>query len=214
MRFIFFARPLLLLSALWLAPNVGAHTPADGDIRVSVGQAVSKTHEWHHHFDSPLTGGFAFLAEADLDRHGGLEIAAFFVPQIFSVEQGGRVITQSAKRVHITTGYRFWFDPRYSISLGFFSSYAMGDPQDVQNEFASSPPNTSARDMTDYGFDLSMQVEPYQNGRYSLILDGRYSYSVTPKAGEDMNQFTLFAGIKYFVQGRGEASTPASEYSK
>jgi hypothetical protein len=80
----------------------------------------------------------------------------------------------------------------------------MGDPKILQDDFNGSRdrPGTSASDITEYGFVLSLQNELYRKGRLAMVLDARYDYSVTSKRGEDSNLYGVFLGLKYFVQAR------------
>lgn len=77
-----------------------------------------------------------------------------------------------------------------------------------ENPLLRFPPNaapaTSAQDTVKYGFDFSIQVEPYRVDRFSLVIDGRYSLSVTSKPGEDENFVSVLIGMKYFIQGKDQ----------
>ena len=141
------------------------------------------------------------MVEGDIDHNGGLEIAAIFMRQYYSIQQNGLVVDEVGKRMYITIGYRHWFTSRLSSAVSFFSSYSMGDPRVVRNDFGTGPrPATSAKDATDYGFDFSVQYEPVRYKRFSLIADARYSLSVTTKPGESANFYGFLVGLKYFVQ--------------
>jgi hypothetical protein len=98
-------------------------------------------------------------------------------------------------------GYRFWMSSKFSTSLAFYSSYSMGEPQIVYDNFAPGTTiDTSARDTTEYGLDWALQAELWQSGRYALILDGRYSLSFTNKRQEQSNHYGVLFGIRYFIQ--------------
>ncbi len=80
----------------------------------------------------------------------------------------------------------------------------MGEAQSGRNDYTPlglATPETSAHDSTEYGFDGSIQVEPWREGRYAAIIDLRYSYSVTDKPDEESNHYGILVGLKYFVQG-------------
>ncbi len=180
-----------------------AHQPVDGNIWVTGGFFGYATHQWHHRFESPFVGSGGLVVQGDLHKYGGLEISFFYLDKVFSVQKDDLVVTERGKRMYIVMGYRHWFNKKNSAAAGFFSSYSMGDPTILRNDFpAGAKPNTSADDMTEYGFDLSYQHEPISKGRWSAIVDLRYSYSVTPKGFEDSNHYGVLIGLKYFAQSK------------
>lgn len=68
---------------------------------------------------------------------------------------------------------------------------------------------TSAQDYTEYGFDFSLQAEVWSSGRYGVVIDGRYSQSVTNKPGEDANHYAFMVGLRYLIQEKGPPPTKA-----
>lgn len=188
-----------------LSFSIGAHAhePVDGNVRAALGPFGYATHEWHNNFESPFMGGAGLLVEGDLNKHGGLEVGLFYLNKVFSVMKDGLTNTERAKRLYISMGYRHWWNKKYSWSAAFFSSYSMGDPETIRSDFpVGGAPKTSASDMTEYGFDVSLQHEPWSRGRWAAIVDVRYSYSVTPKGFEDSNHYGVLLALKYFVQAR------------
>lgn len=195
-----------LFTAVWLMSSVdpvSAHIPREGDVRAAVGPFWYKTDLRDHSFDSPTQGGIGVIVEGDVDYYGGVEIGAFYNRQLFSIQKEGKELTEFGKRMYITMGYRHWLNPYFSGAVAFFSSYAMGEPQIVRNDFGQNQqPKTSASDVTEYGFDFSLQCEPLSKDRLALVLDARYSLSVTSKPGEASNFFGLFVAFKYYIQGQ------------
>lgn len=198
-------RAIFHLFLFLLTFSAEAHTPKDGDIYASLGTFVHQTHAFHHDFYTPTSAGFGIIGEGDLDSNGGLEVALIYMNSYFTVLEGERRLVQRGQRMHITLGYRHWFQQYLSAGLGFFSSYSMGDPETIRNDFGLEKPNTSAGDTTEYGFDTSFQVEPWSVGRFAIVADFRYSWSVTAKENEDSNFYGLFLALKYFVQSRQES---------
>lgn len=181
------------------------HVPADGKVHATLGPFALQTQPRHHAFASPFLGGAGLIVEGDIDYNGGIEIALFYLQQLYSIERENLVVTEKSQRMNVTMGYRHWFTHHVSGAVAFFSSYSMGEGHIVRNDFGSvAPPKTSAHDMTEYGFDFSIQIEPWRKDRFSFIIDARYSQCVTQKEGEDENYFGVLAGIKYFVQSRDE----------
>ena len=178
-----------------------AHEPADGSIWASIGPYGLRGHPRNHGFNPSVLGGFGIVAEGDLDHHGGIEISAFYLNQIFSLQQNGLQIEEKGKRIYIVSGYRWWPYKDFSAGLGFFSSYSIGSGEIVRNDFVGvEPPETSAHVITAYGFDGSVQWEPWRKDRYSAVIDLRYSYSVTSRPGEDSNFYGMMVALKYYLQ--------------
>lgn len=188
----------MLLGTGWQA---FAHEPADGSIWATLGPYAIRPHPRNHGFQTPITGGFGLIAEGDLDHNGGIEISAFYLNQLFSLQQNGKVINEIGHRVYVVSGYRLWPTKYLSGGLGFFSSYSIGSGYIVHSDYASAnPPETSAHVITAYGFDVSLQWEPWHKDRYAAVCDARYSYSITSRPGEDANFYGIMIGLKYYVQ--------------
>jgi hypothetical protein len=180
-----------------------AHTPVDGDIYTSLGLFNYMTHGLNHSMPSPILQGPVFKAEADLSRHGGLEIGVFYLNNAFSIKQNGLIVIERIKRLYVSSGYRQWFTDKFSMGLFFTSSYTMGDADVLRDDFHGAiHQNTSASDTTEYGFELSVGYEFWRHDRFSMIVDGRYNWSVTAKPSEDANHFGALIALKYFLQAR------------
>jgi len=192
------------LSAVFLIGGpVWGHQPREGDIRASVGPYWYRTDQRDHSFTPETQGGFGLTVEGDVDSNGGIEIGVFYMRQFFSIQKDGRKLSEFGQRIYIVTGYRHWFSREFSLGAGFFSSYSMGDAEIVNSDFPqNTQPKTSASDVTEYGFDFSMQWEPLSRDRLALVVDARYSLSVTPKPGEASNFFGILVAFKYYIQGR------------
>ena len=197
---------ILCASILGFAISTAAHQPVDGDIHATFGWLAYQTHTLDHYWRPQALVAPGLIAEGDLNSHGGLEISMFYLQNAFSVKQDGRVVTERVKRVYIATGYRHWLNRKFSVALAFSSSYAMGDPRPVADDFPlQTKPPTSASDTTEYGMDLSLQYEPWRKDRVGFVLDARYGYSVTAKRHEDSNHYGVMLAFKYFVQSRMRA---------
>lgn len=193
---------LIILSLLSL--SAGAHNPEQGQVWAAFGPYLYQTQRFHEQFESPLLGGWSLIAEGDLTTHGGLELTLAYMNPIFAVEREDKKVIERVKRMYIAMGWRHWFSRDFSVSPSFFSSYVMGDAKIVRNDFGNpvDPPHTSARDPVDYGFALSTQYEALHYKNFAVLLDARYSYSVTPKPKEDSNTYGLFVAVKFFIQGK------------
>jgi hypothetical protein len=180
-----------------------AHEPADGAIYGSTGPFMLRADPRNHEFNAPYLGGYGLIAEGDLGPRGGIEISAFYFKQLYSLQQNGLEVEEKAPRIYITSGYRYWPVTWASVALAFFSSYSIGTGEVVRDDFPpGQTPLTSAHVITAYGFDGSVQFEPWHQDRYAAIIDLRYSYSVTARPGEDSNFYGVLVGLKYFVQSQ------------
>lgn len=145
--------------------------------------------------------GLGLVVNGDVNTKGSLEIALFFLNKTYYREEAGKFIAEQTALTHFTMGYRRWFTDSFSSSLSFSSGYSMGTPRIVHSDFPiGSEIDTSAGDTVEYGFDLSLQKEILKQPAYVVVLDARYSMSVTNKKNENSDQFGILLGFRYSVQ--------------
>lgn len=181
-----------------------AYIPEEGQVTATIGPFWSKTN-----FESTTSPeanpsymtGLGLISAGDINNYSSLEIALFYMPKNFIRQQGDGFIEERRKVLHMTMGYRYWINPYFSSSLAFYSSYTMGDPMVVYSDF---PPeqviDTSAQDITEYGFDFSLQGQLWGSDKMAVVLDGRYSWCVTPKRDEHEDHYGFLLGLRYFIQ--------------
>lgn len=198
----------ILFIILLLGTQVAqAYTPSEGKVTALGGPLLFKT---NYDADtpglhSPMLGGIGLIAEGDLDDHGGLEISMFYMRKQYFRQMDGKYVAERAKALYVTMGYRRWFSSRFSGAIALFSSYSMGDPRVIYSDFTpAATPNTSARDTTEYGFDFSLQWEILNFNKYAVVLDTRYSLSVTEKDHEDSDHYGALLGLRYQIQEKYE----------
>ena len=181
-----------------------AHTPKRGDMRATPSLLHYRATTRHAVAeDAPRFGG-GLAVEGDVDYNGGVEIAMFYLDKLYVRKKGGDTVGEQIQRMYITTGYRHWFNPSLSAGAAFFSSYSMGEAKVVLDERHSGQQlATSARDVTEYGFDLSGQWEIWSNDAIAVVTDARYSLSMTHKQHEDADLYGILLGIKYLVPKAG-----------
>ena len=180
-----------------------AYTPKEGNVSAILGLTKFRTN-----FGGSSTGasapfytGLGLVAVGDVNDHGSLEIGTFYTDKMYIRETGGKYIAEVTQLVHITLGYRHWINSMFSTSMSFFSAYPIGDPEIVHSDFPqNSQIDTSARDSTEYGFDLAFQGELWSNDKLALVWDGRFSKSVTPKNNEYADHYGILVGLRYFIQ--------------
>lgn len=179
-----------------------AYTPEEGNVSAILGPFLYKTNFGHANvgFDSPERLGVGLIALGDLNKNGALEIGIFTLTKVYTREVATRYIAQSAELLHITMGYRYYISQRFSTSLTFFSAYALGTPETIYSQFAPTVNiDTSAKDNTEYGFDLAGQMEIVSHKRIGLVLEGRYSLNLTPKEQEHADHFGALLGLRYLI---------------
>jgi hypothetical protein len=204
-RLSFFALRLTIIISPLLAVTemASAHTPEEGRIYVSAGPFVYKTNfeAPNPNIKSAWLGGGGLFVEGDVNRHGGLEVGIMYMHKMFFRRELSDILAEKIKLLHITMGYRHWFSERFSGGLSFYSSYTMGDKEVIHSDF--TPPDlydTSARDTTEYGFDLSLQWEAWRHEVLTMVIDTRYSWSVTPKSREDSDHYGALVVLKHLIQ--------------
>ena len=182
-----------------------AYSPKDGNVQISLGHFWFKSNfEKAGGLPSPpQQGGLGIVAVGDVSDSGAIEIAIFQMSKRYYREQLGYYIGEKTEIVHITMGYRWWLSPSFSAALALFSSYSMGTPNTFLNQAPSELMiKTSAQDITEYGFDGALQGEIWTQGRYSVFVEGRYSWSATAKVREYADHYGAFVGLRYFLQSR------------
>ncbi len=194
---------LLLINTL----SGNAYTPKSGNITGTFSPYWSKTDYPSSKTQnySPLLTGFSLVANGDTGPWGSLEVAMIYAPRVYFREENNLAQLESIERVHITMGYRWWFSPYFSTSLGLFSSYSLGDPVVEFTQYApGTAVDTSATDTTEYGLDLAVQSQLASYEKFDVVAEARYSYSLTSKENEKSNHYGLSIGIRYLFQGSDE----------
>ncbi len=179
------------------------YLPKAGNVNAIVGPVFNQTVYTGNksEVEPPTQAGVGLIGLGDANDSGSIEIGVFFMPKVFIMDTEEKYISERTQTVHITFGYRYWVTSFLSGSLSFYSAYTMGTPQLLYSDFAvGEEQRTSAYDTTEYGFDGALQAEVWHEGPWGVIMDVRYSRSVTPKGGEDANHFSGLVGIRYLIQ--------------
>lgn len=183
----------------FLSVDVYAHQPVAGKVMASGGLYLYQTDlgRTYDNVSQPKFLSAGITLSGDLDSNGGVEVGMFFLQKHFYRKADPYAIVEKVKRIYITTGYRHWFNSSFSAGLAIFSSYAMGDPQEIHNSFpGGNAPSTSADDAADFGLDFSFQWEFYTWKEFLLLSDIRYSKSFTDRKNEDADHRALYLAIK------------------
>lgn len=197
---------IIICLFLWLFNSAVslAYVPKSGNVNATFGPQLSQTisNGSSSGADNPVQNGYGLIALGDVNDYGALEIGTFYMPKIFIREKAGKFLSEKTQTMHITLGYRYWLAPSFSTSLSFYSAYSMGSYNTLHSDFppGQTETGTSAQDYTEYGFDLALQAEVWQSGRYGVVIDARYSQSVTNKPSEDANHYAVMIGLRYLIQ--------------
>lgn len=193
----------VFLSFLFISLNSIAYAPSEGNVATYFGPYLYKTRFAGSNTgsNSPNLGGLGLVVLGDVSSQGSLEIGIFYLNKIYIREELGKYLSQQTGLIHITMGYRRWLSEMFSASLAFSSGYAMGEIQTLHSDFVpGSEIDTSAKDNTEFGFDLSLLTEIWKTEKYSVVLDTRYFFSVTAKENEYADHYGALLAVKYLMQ--------------
>ncbi len=196
---------------LFLTGKTFAYDPVEGQVTATLGPYYSRTNYAGFNSDtnSSFKSGVGLIAVGDFNSHSSLEISMFYFPQMFFRDSDGYRIAEKSQVIHIGMGYRRWLAAYFSTSLAFYSSYTMGEPETIYSSVpAGIYVDTSARDITEYGLDWSVQGDIWNQDRLAVVLEGRYSLSFTSKPGEKSDQYGALIGLRYMVQEEKRVIAP------
>ena len=192
-----------------------AYEPKEGNITATLGPFANRT--FFEGSDSgaetKYLGGMGLIVVGDVSGVGSLELSAFYTHKNFVRDQNAMFVVERSQIVQINMGYRFWLSRYLSTSVALYSAYSMGAAETVHSDFPDGQDiTTSADDTTEYGLDFSAQGELWSSGRYALVLDGRYSWSVTAKDDEHADAYGFLLGIRYFIQEKNPKKTATPNF--
>lgn len=194
---------IFIILLLGMAPLAKAYVPSEGNVAASLGSLVYRTNFGGSgsQVQSPVMSDFGLVVNGDINNRGSLEIAMFHMNKLYFRDLGGSFVTEQAELVQIDMGYRRWINTQLSTGVTFFSTYSIGDPKTIHNDFApANVLDTSARDITEYGLDLSIQAEIWAKEKAAVTLDARYAVSVTNRPNERGDHYGFFLAYRYLVQ--------------
>lgn len=183
-----------------------AHVPSEGKVSATVVGLTAFMEQTNSAVRRPIFFGSGLIVEGDLSRSGGIELSLLYTANQYVMKKEGTLLVERVNRMYVPLGYRYWFSPKMSAGLGFFSSYKMGRIDEMHRS-TNLPPEakSSAHDTTEYGLDFSFGYEITAMKKYAITIDARYSWPVTEKQFEVANQYMFLVGIKYEVQRKEKA---------
>lgn len=184
------------------AESVGAYVPQRGNVNATLGPYVYKTvYSGIREQDNEGSTGLSLVANGDVSDHGSLEMAAIYMNKYYFRDDAGRSISEKTQVMHITIGYRRYWAPSFSTSVAVYTNYPMGETETIHTDFTDAENMfTSARANSESGLDLGLQGEIWNSGRYSVMAEFRYSYSIGKKSHEFADQYGGTIGLRYFIQ--------------
>lgn len=193
---------LICFLLLGYSNHLLAYTPSEGNISTYLGPYLYKSNfETKDQVNSPAMTGWGLVVLGDVNSRGSLEVGIFYLNKYYYSEQNGIETVEKNGLFHVTMGYRWWLNDVFSTSLSFYSGYSSGDPVVIYtNAAVGAEVQTSAHDTVEYGFDFAVQADLYREEQWGVVLDARYSHSVTPKPGEKSDHYALMLGLHYVVQ--------------
>jgi len=180
-----------------------AYIPAEGNVTASYGLFLYKTNFTGSDQvpTSPILGDLGFITNGDITDKGSLEIALFHMNKIYYRNINDLFLAEKAETIHITMGYRRWLSEIWSLGLGFYGAYTIGEYQTLHSDSnVDLLIDTSARDTVEYGLDFSVQYEIWNKDKKAVYTDLRYSYSISNKENEKGDHYTLFLGYRHMIQ--------------
>jgi hypothetical protein len=197
-------RTLFFVLAFISALPVFAYTPEEGKVNLILGPYYYRTN-----FRNSPQGAVAsfknamgLIAIGDISDHGSLEIGIFPMSKQYFREYHGGYMGQETSLIHITTGYHFWPYRYLSGSLAIFSAYPIGDATTIHNSIppGTDPVDTSVSDNAEYGIEGSLQGEIFNSGKFAVVIETRYAFSLTHKNSESADHYGVLLGLRYLIQ--------------
>lgn len=202
-------RLLICTTILFTSGRTFAYQPDEGNINLTVGPYLYRT---PYNSPDPVVssenrGGYGLIATGDSNTKGSIELGMFYLDKLYLRDEGPDILAQKLTQIHITMGYRHWWSSWFSTSLALFSAYPMGDPVDIYRRITPGTfLDTSAMDLTEYGFDLAAQIQLFGTQKFGVVFEPRYSWNVTPKQHEAADHFGFLLGLRFMVQEKGQAA--------
>lgn len=175
----------------------------EGDVYATAGATIHRTITLPKDKELvPAMFGSSVALEGDLGRYGGAEVTLAYLHKNYMVKRNDLALVERVRRASITTSYRHWFHSRIALAVGLASSYTMGDPDVISDEIQDPVVHTTARDIVEYGLDVSMLSEIWAEGSWAVVADLRYLLSFASLQGERADVYSAMLGMKYLVPKR------------
>ncbi|MGZ3768469.1 MAG: hypothetical protein ACXVCP_07335 [Bdellovibrio sp.] len=152
---------------------------------------------------SPNTDGLGLFMLGDINSYSSLEITMISMSKTYFRRDNGLLLVEKVPTVHVSIGYKNWYNEKLSGSMSLFTSYPLEEAEKIYNEFPPGQESiTTAREKYETGLDFGLERELWISGRYAFYGGIRYSLSLTRKSSEFSDQYGILIGLRYFVQGK------------
>jgi hypothetical protein len=186
-----------------------AYVPEEGRISIYGGPMWYKSYftNTSNGAKSIEQGSTGLVVIGDINTLSSLEVGLFFLNKQYQRDLQGRILIEQTKLAHITMGYRRWLNEIFSLSFTLSSGYSMGDPEIIYTDFLPADNiDTSARDTTEYGLDISLQTELWKKEDLSVVLDTRFAKLFTAKDDEKADHFAVMLALQYKLQEKNQSA--------
>jgi hypothetical protein len=185
---VVFFFPIILKSLLALNSPVYAYLPTEGNVNFGYLLNTYKTQVAHANAidTSQSMLGAGIVATGDLSDRASIEISIAHLTKIFYREAGGSHLSEKARLIEVGIGWRRWSFEHVNFGLKLGSGYPFGDYRVVHRDSGLDPGiGTTAREVSHYNGELSVQFEVWSKQRSSFFIDLYYSHGLSAKTGED-----------------------------
>ncbi len=147
----------------------------------------------------PENFGLGLIVDAYFADYWSAEMALLFADYQFIRDYNGQLLSETVNRVHVPILVKYSFLTYFSLGLGFYGSYRMGEVKSLTSPMGQNGLQTSASDSGEHGLEGSFQLTFPLFEKYFLTLNIRHSYSLTPRTNEERNYQNLLLSLRKLV---------------
>jgi hypothetical protein len=135
-----------------------------------------------------------------ISERGFLNISSSFFPKIYSRTIDSLVIKERNYYLQMGIGYQQILSDSLKAGFDFATHYRLSDPELIYFSPGIDPTitDTSARDDTEYGFDLILSYNLMKFEKFKVDFDMKYFFSTTAKTAENANHIYYLIAVNYF----------------
>ena len=135
-----------------------------------------------------------------ISDRGFLNITSSFFPKIYSRTIDSLIIKERNYLLQMAIGYQQILSESLNAGFDFATHYRLSDPEMIYTAPGINPltADTSARDDTEYGFNLIVSYNLMKFEKFKIDLDMKYFFSTTAKTAENANHIYYLVAVNYF----------------
>lgn len=143
----------------------------------------------------------AISVEGGLDTDSAAELSIWYLQKDYLLQSAASYRWQSAPRVFVSVGYRYWLFSRVSLFMGLASHYLAGAAQDLLLSGSESQAlSGKSSKAADYAADMSLAFCLYQGKQGDFLIDYRTAISLFPSRGEQSDHSAVFIKYRWAVK--------------